>query len=335
MSMLTMQLGPESYDILIEHGSLQRAGTLLQLQRRVLIVTDSQVPPQYAQAVARQCAQPVIETIPAGEGSKCIATFEALCRQMLRHNFTRQDCVVAVGGGVCGDLAGFVAASYMRGVDFYNIPTTLLSQVDSSIGGKVAVNLDSVKNVVGAFYQPRRVLIDPDTLHTLSPRQLSSGLAEAVKMACTLDEDVFCRMEREEPLQDLDFIIEASLRMKKQVVEEDEKESGARKLLNFGHTIGHGIESCGGLYHGECVALGMLPMCSPQVRQRLLPVLEKAGLPTHVRRDPAQVWAAMQHDKKASGGEITAVWVEQLGHGQLKAFTPQALRETMEGALDR
>ena len=331
---LTMELGAKSYDIIVERGALSRCGEYLDLNRRALIVADSQVPPQYAEAVAKACLKPVIVTVPTGESSKSLAVFEQLCRRMLDEHFTRSDCVVAVGGGVCGDLAGFVAASFMRGVDFYNIPTTLLSQVDSSIGGKVAVNLDSVKNILGAFYQPRRVLIDPETLNTLPQRQIASGLAEAIKMACTFDAQAFARMEQQtDLLQDLDYIIEASLRMKKAVVEQDETEQGLRKLLNFGHTIGHGIESCGGLYHGECVALGMLPMCDEAVRRRLLPLLEKAALPTRVQRDLQQVWQAMLHDKKFSGDSVTIAYVPEIGKGELRKLSPQALQDMMKGAF--
>ena len=165
-----MELGPNSYDITVERGCLQRADALLNLDRRVLIVTDRGVPRQYAETLAARCKEPVVAVVAPGEGSKTMDTVTGLCRTMLEHRFSRGDCVAAVGGGMVGDLAGFAAACFMRGVDFYNLPTTLLSQVDSSIGGKTGVNLDGVKNIVGAFWQPRGVLIDPDTLDTLPPR---------------------------------------------------------------------------------------------------------------------------------------------------------------------
>ena len=238
---LHMNLGSHSYDIFVERGILRRAGELLNLNRRVLVVTDDGVPPEYAQALAARCAHAVVETLPQGEASKSFAMLERLCTRMLQEGFTRADCVAAVGGGVVGDLAGFAAAAYMRGIDFYNIPTTLLSQVDSSIGGKVAVNLDGVKNCVGAFHQPRRVLIDPDTLATLPPRQLANGMAEAVKMALTSDAALFALFERGEERERLEEVIVSSLRIKQSVVEQDEKETGLRRVLNFGHTLGHGI----------------------------------------------------------------------------------------------
>ena len=313
---LTVHLGERSSDILVERGALSRVGEFFSLDRRVLIVTDSGVPAAYAATVAAACRYPTVVTIPAGEASKSTAQWEALLARMLEAGFTRTDAVVAVGGGVCGDLAAFVAASYMRCVDFYNVPTTLLAQVDSSIGGKCAVNLAGVKNCVGAFWQPRAVLIDPDVLSTLPPREVACGLAEAIKMAATCDGALFARMEREELLPILDEIIIESLKIKRDVVERDEKESSLRRVLNFGHTLGHGYESAAalsGLLHGECVALGMLHLSSPEVRARLVPVLKKAGLPTTSDITVDEVLAAVSHDKKAEGDSIRYIFVEEIG----------------------
>ena len=178
---LSMNLGENSYDIVVKRGVLREAAGYLKLDRRVLIVTDDGVPAAYSDTIAEACKYPIKVSVPAGEGSKSFPTFERLCRVMLEKGFTRTDAVVAVGGGVVGDLAGFAAASYMRGIDFYNIPTTFLSQVDSSIGGKTAINLEGVKNIIGAFYQPKKVLIDPEVLRTLPQRQLSSGLPSPSK----------------------------------------------------------------------------------------------------------------------------------------------------------
>ena len=316
---LRMELGPNSYDITVENGALRRASGLMDLNRRVLIVTDSGVPAEYAATVAAQCASPTVVTLPSGEETKSLDSFGRLISRMLAEKFTRTDCVVAVGGGVVGDLSGFAAACYMRGIDFYNIPTTLLSQVDSSIGGKTAVDADGVKNCVGAFWQPRAVLVDPSTLATLEKRQVANGMAEAVKMALTSDADLFEKLERGEA--DPETVILRSLKIKKAVVEADERESGVRRVLNFGHTLGHGIESAAGLHgllHGECVALGMLPMCAPEVRGRLLPVLERLGLPTRVPVDAEQVLAAVCHDKKCDGATISYVYVPQIGEYEFR-----------------
>ena len=332
---LNMELGERSYDILIERGCLQQAGQLLHLNRKVCIVTDEGVPRQYVEKLAAQCESPVIVTVDAGEETKTMETVTKLCRVMLERGFSRKDCVAAVGGGMVGDLAGFAAACFMRGVDFYNIPTTLLSQVDSSIGGKTGVNLDGVKNIVGTFWQPQKVLIDPDTLDTLSPRLYAEGMAEAVKMALASDEKLFEQLEQGDlPVEELLY---GALSIKKTIVEQDEREGGIRKLLNFGHTIGHGVESAakGSLYHGECVAIGLLPMCSQPVRARLQPVLERLGLPTSTDLDKEQIWQAMQHDKKSNSAGFSAVFVDQPGKAYAKNITFEQMKTILEGAWQK
>ena len=327
---IPVNLGTDSYDIVLERGCIRRAGKLLRLDRKVLVVTDDGVPEAYAKTVADQCGEARIETLPQGEENKNFAGFERLLRAMLDFGMTRKDCVAAVGGGVIGDMAGFAAACYMRGIDFYNIPTTVLSQVDSSIGGKTAIDLDGIKNIVGAFYQPKRVLIDPEVLETLPDRQVANGMAEAVKMAVCFDAEGFALAEGYRIGARPDRLIENALRIKKRVVEEDVKEQGLRRALNFGHTLGHGIESLhaeNGLYHGECVALGMLPMCSDAVRPRLKTVLERLGLPTVCGADPGRVMAAVIHDKKADHGKIMAVVCEEAGSCRIIPMTPEELRE--------
>ncbi|MGM9632646.1 MAG: 3-dehydroquinate synthase [Eubacteriales bacterium] len=314
---IPVTLAGSSYDIVLGKGVLCDADKYFNLSRRVLILTDSGVPEEYAKAVAEKCKEPYVYTIEAGEASKNLANYEKILSFMAQKRFDRSDCVVAVGGGVVGDLAGFVASSYMRGVDFYNIPTTLLSQVDSSIGGKVAVNLDGYKNTVGAFYQPRCVIIDPELLLTLDIRHIRAGLAESLKMALTHDAELFSMFESGEYLNDISAVIERSLLIKRGVVERDVRESGERKKLNFGHTVGHAIESASGLLHGECVALGMIPMCSKSVRERLIPVLRDIGLYTRVNIDPDTLYSFILHDKKAHGNSITIIYVNEIGKGEL------------------
>lgn len=327
-----VQLGDASYDVVIERGCLAKAGELLPLDRRVMIVTDSGVPHAYAESVAAQCGNATVFTVEQGENSKSFPVLQAVLSRMLSLGFTRGDCVVAVGGGVVGDLAGFVSAVYMRGIDFYNIPTTVLSQVDSSVGGKTAINLDGMKNIVGAFHQPKKVLIDPDTLRTLPQRQIANGLAEAVKMALTSDAELFSLFETESVAAHLDTIIERSVRTKAAVVAQDETEQGLRRVLNFGHTIGHAIESfegLHGLYHGECVALGMLPMCSEEVRARLVPVLQKLGLPTALTMDRNAVADAMLHDKKMLKDGVSAVYVDSVGSFRLQTTPVHVLAQAL------
>ena len=317
MSVLHMKLGANGYDITVERGALDKAGELLKLDRRVLIVTDDGVPFKYSDKIASFCKEPHVVTLPQGEQNKCMATYMKLLEKMVEFKFDRGDCVVAVGGGVMGDLAGFVASTYMRGVDFYNVPTTLLSQIDSSIGGKVAVDFAGYKNLVGAFYQPKAVLIDPDVLSTLSSRQLACGMAEAVKMFATFNEEMFCEVE-ENYDEKIDKIIIEALKIKKAVVEEDEKEKGLRKVLNFGHTVGHAIESIEEssdypLFHGECVGIGMLCMSSPDIVKRLRHILHRMDIPTSWRGHEKELKAAMLHDKKAGGDTISVILVDKLG----------------------
>lgn len=321
-------------DIVVERGILASAGAHLNLNRRVLVVTDTGVPAQYAETLAAQCKESVVCTVETGETSKSLETFEKLLKVMLDNGFSRKDCVVAVGGGVVGDLAGFVASAYMRGVDFYNVPTTLLSQIDSSIGGKTAVNFGGVKNVIGAFYQPQKVLIDPELLKTLPDRQIANGLAEAIKMALTSDPELFDIFENKDVTAHLDEIILRSLNVKKNVVAQDEKEAGLRRILNFGHTIGHGIESCADdLYHGECVALGMIPMCGESIRPRVIAVLKTCGLYREMTCDWDAIARAIAHDKKADGHTVTAVLVNEVGSFEISTMDCTAVIERAKGCL--
>ena len=332
-----MDLLDAGYDIIVERGILENAATHLDLQRRVLVVTDSGVPAEYAKTLASRCKKAYICTVPQGEASKSIEGFSTLLQTMLDNGFSRKDCVVAVGGGVVGDLSGFAASSYMRGIDFYNIPTTLLSQIDSSIGGKTAINFGGVKNIVGAFYQPKKVLIDPDLLKTLPQRQISNGLAEAVKMALTCDRELFDIFESKDIEKNIDEIIIRSLNIKKSVVEKDEKESGLRKILNFGHTIGHGIESSEGmseLYHGECVALGMIPLCGEAIRQRVIEVLKKCGLYRELDYEWEKITDAAFHDKKADGDTVTVTAVNDIGSFEMKTVRCLEVIENAKKVLE-
>ncbi|MBQ4097593.1 MAG: 3-dehydroquinate synthase, partial [Clostridia bacterium] len=283
--------------------------------------TDDGVPAEYAYTVAAQYAEPYVVTLWQGEKNKNFNTYKYILGKLMKYSFSRSDAVIAVGGGVVGDIAGFAAATYMRGIDFYNIPTTFLSQVDSSIGGKVAVDMDGVKNIIGAFHQPKKVVIDPDGLKTLDPRQLSAGIAESIKMAATCDAELFELLEKSTDFAaDCDRIIEASLMIKKRVVEEDPKEQGLRRVLNFGHTIGHAIESAkmGELLHGECVAIGMLPMTDDATRARLEAVLEKYALPTGTSVNAADLLPIMLHDKKKTSGGVSIVRVHEIGSFEIK-----------------
>ena len=252
---------------------------------------------------------------------------------MLAQHLSRKDTVIALGGGVVGDLAGFCASTYMRGIRFINIPTTSLAQIDSSIGGKTAIDMNGVKNCVGTFWQPSMVLIDPEVLSTLTPRLMSEGLAEAVKAGLIRDEKLFELFEQDDYMDHIDEILYRSLIVKKDVVEHDERESGERKLLNFGHTFGHAYESDEGLgtyLHGECVGMGMMTILKNEaIKARLARVLERLHLPLSCDADPHDVARLVLNDKKADHGTITIVQVDEIGKGHLEQWTMKDIEETL------
>ena len=338
MSTLTMDFDERSYDITVSRGAIKHASELFALDRRVLVVTDDGVPAQYSKAIADAAGEPHILTIRHGEASKCPERYLEILKFMLACGFDRHDCVVAVGGGVVGDLAGFAAATYMRGIDLYNIPTTLLSQVDSSVGGETAIDFLGYKNVVGAFWQPKGVIVDPDVLESLDARQFACGMSEIIKMFATSDGKMFGRLEDKTQCIPVEEIITAALRIKMNVVEHDEHEAGLRRVLNFGHTIGHAIESISAdepypLLHGECVALGMLAITEGEVRRRLMHLLHRYDLPTAFRCDESRFREVLLHDKKAQSGDITVVLVDEIGSFSLKTETVDSIIARIKGVI--
>lgn len=323
---IPINLGEKSYDIVLERGALKKAGELLGFSdgRKVLVVTDSGVPEEYVNTVAKSFSKSYTFVFPEGEQSKNFETYMQICQTLCDNSFTRKDAVIAVGGGVTGDMAGFAAATYMRGIDFYNIPTTLLSQVDSSIGGKTAIDLGKIKNIIGAFHQPKKVIIDPDVLSTLTDRHIKNGLAEALKAGIIMDEELFGIFLDGKAEEKIDEVISRSLLVKKKVVEEDEKETGLRKVLNFGHTVGHAIEASvpfGELYHGECVALGMVPFCGNEIKQEVISALKKSGLPCSYPFNRNKVKEIMTHDKKSIGEKISVVKCDKIGSFYFEEMT--------------
>ena len=327
---VSIDLKNTKYNIYIERGIIKNVKDLIDLKGgRALIVTDDGVPRNYPESVSASLGGAHVFTVPQGESNKNLDSFRSVCEELLRLGFTRNDAVVAVGGGVIGDMAGFAASCYMRGIRFYNIPTTLLSQVDSSVGGKTAVDLNGIKNLIGSFYQPKSVIIDPETLSTLPERHISNGLAESIKMGVVLDRELFELCSSPNHISNIDKIIERSILAKASVVEKDEKESGLRKVLNFGHTIGHGIEASAGLgklLHGECVALGMLPMCSAEIRDRVSSCLENCSLPVNYDYDKNAVFEALKHDKKTRGATVTLVKSDSIGSFRFEEVPVESLR---------
>jgi 3-dehydroquinate synthase len=351
-----VELGSRSYPIVIGRGLLGAPGTLARhvAGPDALIVTNDVVGPLYLDAARRGLeGRRVGEVVlPDGEAHKNLAAVERVVDALVAGGFHRDATVVALGGGVVGDIAGFAAACYQRGVDFLQVPTTLLAQVDSSVGGKTGVNHSGGKNLVGAFHQPTAVVVDTDTLATLPDRELSAGLAEVVKYGAGLDATFFAWLEghmealvAREP-EALAAAIRRCCELKAAVVAEDERERGRRALLNLGHTFGHAIETVTGYgewLHGEAVAAGMvmaarlserLGWIAPEVTGRLVRLLEAAGLPTvPPRAAPQALREAMQMDKKVLGGRLRLVLFRALGEAVVTADVPEeAVAATLEAA---
>ena len=327
-----------NYDIVLEPGAIKKAGELLNLNRRVLVVTDSGVPAQYAETVAAQCSEAVIVTIPQGEQSKCFDEFRHLLSEMLDKSFTRGDCVVAVGGGVVGDLSGFAASCYMRGVDFYNIPTTLLSQVDSSVGGKTAVDLPAGKNLVGAFCQPSLVLCDPHVLSTLPDPVFYDGCAEVIKAAMLKSHAFFEDLQKTPPREQLEHMLEFCISMKRDVVEEDEFDTGARMKLNLGHTVGHGVEAKShfAISHGKAVAIGMAIVSRASAcadTPRIVALLEQFGLPTRTDYSADDLFSYTLSDKKRSGGTVNLIIPRAIGDCAIVPPKVESLKSFIQAGL--
>ncbi|HEY2329471.1 MAG TPA: 3-dehydroquinate synthase [Verrucomicrobiae bacterium] len=350
MHIVQVPLGSRSYAIKVGGGLLSRLGAecaQLKLGQRCAVITDANVGKKFARAALKSLSasgfEPVLITVPAGEKSKNISVVEKCFDALAKHRLERKSFIVALGGGVVGDLAGFVAATYLRGIPFVQVPTTLLAQVDSSVGGKTGVNLKSGKNLVGAFYQPRLVLCDLDALKTLPRREYISGLAEVIKYGIIYDAILFAQLERNLPkllqrdVVTLRAVVARCCEIKADVVGQDETESGLRAILNFGHTIGHAIENSSGygkFLHGEAISIGQVAAAKLSQKVLGLPsgdvarienLFIQAGLPVKVKLNATRrkkLFTAMKLDKKVSGGEIKFVLAKKIGKVEFGCKVP-------------
>ena len=331
------------YQVLAEPGALSRLGAYLCALRplRWAVVADEAVAALYGERVCGILGQQGLTagliTVAAGEAHKTLGAYEKLCRTLIARGFTRTDGILALGGGMVGDLAGFAAATLLRGVTLVQVPTTLLAQVDSAVGGKVGIDLPEGKNLLGAFYPPALTVVDPEVLDTLDARQLRSGVAEVIKYGLIADESILQQLMAE--ALHWPRLIESCLAVKKRLVEEDEEDRGPRRALNFGHTFGHAYEALGGYEtytHGEAVAAGMAQMlrwqCASgiggmEVYDRLLPLLEKYGLPSRIDCSREQCLEYLCRDKKAQGRLLQVVTVPAVGSPELLTVSPQKLCE--------
>ena len=342
MRIVHVDLGSKSYDIEIERGLLPHVGvkikTLLPKAEKIAIITDSHVGPLYASLLQKSLEKEglavAVLTFPAGEERKNLQTLGSLYDGLAEAGLTRSDAVVALGGGVTGDMGGLAAATFLRGVAFIQIPTSLLATVDSSVGGKVAIDLPGGKNLVGAFYQPKAVFIDPDLLKTLPVRYLHDGLAEVIKYGCIMDKELFMRLEKiqndTELLTRADEIIETCCNIKARIVEHDEFDTGERMLLNFGHTLGHAVEKTfrfDKYSHGEGVGIGMvlltrrsekLGLTESGVADRIAALLQKFHLPVTVDMQQEDFLQAIALDKKKRGSHLTLILLKNIGESILQ-----------------
>ena len=352
MRTVKVPLGDRSYSIKIGNELLPNLGKecrRLKLGTRCALITDRKVGPIYSKtamsSLRKSGFEPIEIRVPAGETAKSLKTIQSSYDKLAKHRIERSSFIVALGGGVVGDMAGFLAASYLRGIGFVQVPTTLLSQVDSSVGGKVGVNLKAGKNLVGAFYQPRLVLCDLNTIKTLPKRELRAGLAEVIKYGIIEDSKLFQRIERKmSNLLSLDtiemaYIVARSCQIKAKIVEQDETENGLRAILNYGHTIGHALEaisSYGKFLHGEAISIGqvaaskisrdLLGLSQSEV-DRIEALFTAAGLPTKInlsKNEMKKLLAAMKLDKKVTDGKVNFVLANTIGKVSFGIESPEA-----------
>ena len=341
------------YEVIIEEGALEKAGALageIFLPGKVALVTDDVVDRLYGDLVARSFEESGNTmcrfTFSHGEASKNLRTFEQVLAFFAEAALTRTDLIVALGGGVVGDLVGFAAASYLRGVDFIQIPTTFLAAIDSSVGGKTGVNLSAGKNLCGAFKQPRRVIVDSHAFATLSPETFASGTAEAIKYGVIADAQLFARIKEGITLDSIDEVIARCVETKRDFVEADELDFGQRKLLNLGHTFGHAIEACSNyeITHGHAVATGMvmaatvaqkLKLCSEECTLAIREALVANKLPLMTSYPAEELVAVMMHDKKRTGDTIGLVLPQEIGRCVIYEVPVSELLALVASATER
>lgn len=333
------------YDILIERGLLQNCGEKIKSvvsAKKAAIISDTNVAPLYLETVEKSVNEAGIETVSyvfeAGESSKTTANLIKIVEFLAESGLTRNDCVIALGGGVCGDMAGFSAAVYLRGIKYIQIPTTLLAQVDSSVGGKTAVDLPQGKNLCGAFWQPSLVVIDPNVLDTLAPHFFSDGMGEVIKYGCIKSKSLFEKIEKENARDIIDDVIYECADIKRGVVERDEKEAGERALLNFGHTCGHSIEKLSnfsGVSHGEAVGIGMVMISKAGEKagvtekgtaDKIAVLLKKYGLKTETDLPVSEIVRNMAFDKKRTSGGIKLIMLRSIGDSFIEPMPMEGVK---------
>ncbi|NLZ62120.1 MAG: 3-dehydroquinate synthase [Acholeplasmataceae bacterium] len=324
MKEISIKAKASVYPVIIHQGLLNNILNYLDRNQKYVLIHDDLIPEAYVSKVACACDDPLVIAFPAGEKSKTVETHQEIVRKMLANLIKKDAVIIALGGGVTGDLAGYVASTYMRGIAYIQIPTSLLAQIDSAIGGKVGVDFADTKNVLGSIYPPKMVLVDPLTLSTLPKRHFANGMAEMIKYGMIADRELFVALKENNVMEMLEWAIHRSIEIKKSFVEKDEQDEGERRLLNFGHTFGHAIETYYNYekyLHGEAVAIGMVRIIqNDQIRKELVSVLRKYDLPTE---DPVSVDELKPYilkDKKHRAGKNIYVDIEAIGKAFIRSL---------------
>jgi len=331
MKTISIQLNNTSYPVYLGRGLLSNIDRYIDVDRQIVIITDDFIPKTYLNIIKSKIRSPIVFEVPRGENSKSIETVYSIINQMVKSNITRKALIIGLGGGVIGDLSGFIASVYLRGVDLIQIPTTLLAQIDSSIGGKVGINSDTMKNSIGSFYHPKMIITDLDTLQTLSAREFSNGISEMIKYGMISDKSLFLALLKDGIQKDnLDLFIEKCILIKISYIKEDEYDLGRRQILNYGHTIGHAIEqdSNYSLLHGESIAIGMAQMSRAYpFHEQLIQLLKNFNLPYEYNKNLTSIQKYIRTDKKIFDNTLNLIIVEELGKGFIRPINVNDIRK--------
>ena len=333
---LKVNTSSKTYPIVLERGLLEHVKDFFHFDdSKVFIITDDGVPSIYLETLKNQIPHAFSLVLKQGEHAKSFDNYVLINQELTKYNFSRKDILIALGGGVVGDLTGFVASTYKRGIRFVNIPTTTLSQIDSSVGGKTAINFNNVKNIIGSFYQPDIVLIDFNSLKTLPKRHLYNGLVEALKMGLILSKELYEIFKKDDYLDYLEEIITSSIKLKIDIVEKDEKENNLRQILNFGHTLAHGFESLFSLekvLHGEAVANGMLYMIEDEtIKEEVKSIIGKMGIEIIKDFCAQEMMKYISNDKKADAQGVNLVLVKEVGQANIVKMSLDQVKKRIVG----
>lgn len=330
MKTININIPNKEYNVHIKSGLLFDIEKYIDVNQEIVIITDDFIPKDYLDIIKTKITNPLVFEVPMGENSKSIDIAYSIINEMIEEKVSRSALLIALGGGVIGDLTGFVASIYMRGIDFLQIPTTLLSQIDSSVGGKVGINSETMKNAIGSFYQPKMVLIDTETLKTLSEREFNNGVAEMIKYGLIADKTLFYDVLEKSINDNLEHYIGRCVEIKRNLVVQDELDKGIRQLLNYGHTIGHAIEQHSeySILHGEAISIGMNLMSKGYSHHSdLIKILNKYSLPVDHDYESNILLKYIKTDKKVMNEKLNIVVVEEVGNGLIKTIKINDIKE--------